>query len=396
MSMVDPVELARSLGPLIRAEAGASEAATTLTAPIVDALKDSNLFNLFVPVDIGGAGADTWTVVEVIEQISRADCSTGWCYMANVIGSAVIVTRLGEAAVKEIYGRDEPAIFAGMPGPTGTGRPVDGGWIVNGTFSFASGSEYATWLCGGVQVDTESGPELLAYIVPREQTECLGNWNVQGLVATGSYDYAVHDLFVPNDFTFWNNPERGLAARPRWLRTQPSLSMERYAQATTGHLGVALGTAQRALEEITLVADGGKQRRNAPAIRDQQLYQHAYVIADAKFRSARAYAKETIQAAIHTLTEGTPNTETESHRVIQACCWAVQCAVEVVEFAYYWSGTQGLRAPHPLGRIARDMILAQNQHLLIDTTMLTSSFPGVAQGNRVEGDPSAAGRHPGA
>jgi alkylation response protein AidB-like acyl-CoA dehydrogenase len=369
----------------------AAEEATTLTPPVVDALKKSKLFHLMVPAEmrgvsaeLGGGNADMWTAVEVIEELSRADPSTGWGFMANVMGAAMMLPRLGESAIKEIFGQPEPGIMAGMVGPTGKAEAVDGGYIINGGFSFASGSGYANWVMGGALIDFGDGPEVIAYVVPRESAECLGNWNVQGLVATGSYDYAVKDLFVPVDFTFRNNeatwpPE---FRDPRTRVGQPSLYLERYAQATSGHIGVALGTAKRALEEITLIADQGKKRRNAPPIREQQLFQHGYVTADAKLRAARAYAKEAIEAATEALADSPANTEAETHRVIQAGCHGVQVAVEVVEFAYYWSGATGLRVPHPLGRITRDMILGENQHIFVDTTMMTSSYPGVVSGNR--------------
>ena len=384
-STVDPVQVARSLAPLIERESVAAEQATTLTAPVVDAMKNSGLFHLMLPAELQGGNANMWTAVEVIEELSRPDPSTGWGYMANIMGSAMIVPRLGESAVKQIFGQHEPGIIAGMVGPTGKAQPVDGGYIINGKFSFASGSGYANWVTGGAIVDTDEGPEVIAYVIPRDSAECHANWNVQGLMATGSYDYTVTDVFVPEEFTFSNNEAKRPASfrDPETRMGQPTLYLDRFAQATAGHLGVALGTAKRALEEITLIADNGKQRRNAPPIREQQLFQHSYVIADAKFRGARAYAKEAILAATEALANRPENTEDETHRVLQSSCWAVQCAVEVVQFAYYWSGSQGLRVPHPLGRIARDMILGENQHIFVDTTMMVSSYPGVAAGNRI-------------
>jgi alkylation response protein AidB-like acyl-CoA dehydrogenase len=380
----DPAETAKRLGPLIRAEAVHAEEEANLTPKVVDALRGSGLFGLLIPAEWGGGHADLWTAVEVIEELSRADPSTGWCYMANVMTSAALVTRVGEIAARAMFGGECIGVVAGMIGPNGTGHPVNGGWIVNGTFSFASGSAYADYVTGGVAVETCEGPEVLAYVVPRSQAECRGNWNVQGLVATGSHDWAVRSQFVPEDYTFWNDEAKrrdvvGTFVHPR----QACLYLDRYAQATAGHLGVALGTAKRALEEITVIADSGKKRRNAPPIKDQQLFQHQFVLADAKLRSARAHAKDAVVSAEAGLSSGRPSTELETHRIYQASCWGVLCAVEVVQFAYYWSGSQGLRASHPLGRITRDMMLGENQHIVVDTTMFTSSFPGVLASHRL-------------
>jgi alkylation response protein AidB-like acyl-CoA dehydrogenase len=380
--ITDPVSVARSLYALIDSEARAAQEATTLTPAVVDALTNSNLFQLMIPAELGGGNANMWTTVETIEEVSRADPSAGWAYMANVLGGGIFVTRLGEAAAKHVFGSTPAGITAGMVAPNGVATPVAGGYMVEGTVSFASGSGHASWINGGAMIDTEHGPELLAYLIPKDKTECLYNWEVQGLVATGSYDFAVHNQYVPSEYTFLND-EATAETAPGDRRCQAGLYLDRFALATSGHLGVALGTARRAMEEVTVIADQGKKRRNAPPIAEQQLFQHDFVVADVKLRSARAYANEVINDASNALATraGTPE---EAHRIYQACCWGVQAAVDAVQFAYYWSGSQGLRNTHPLGRIFRDMVMAQNQHLFVDTTVFTSAFSSVIASYRTE------------
>ena len=72
----------------------------------------------------------------------------------------------------------------------------------------------------------------------------------------------------------------------------------------------------------------------------------------------------------------------KAQRIYQACCYAVLCATEVVDFAYFWAGSQALRRPHPLGRIQRDMRMAENIHLYVDTTVMTSTVPSLMQSYR--------------
>jgi alkylation response protein AidB-like acyl-CoA dehydrogenase len=378
----DPVQAARSLFALIDSEADAAQEATTLTTAVVEALTDANLYQLMIPTELGGGNADAWTTVETIEEISRADPSAGWAYMANAVAGGIFVTRVGEAAAKNVFGSKPPGILAGMVAPSGTATPVAGGYMIEGTIGFASGSGHATWITGGAMIENERGRDLMAYLIPKDKTECLYNWNVEGLVATGSYDYAVHNQFVPSEYTFLNEDTTADTA-PADRRCQAGLYLDRFALAISGHVGVAFGTAGRAMEEITIIADQGKKRRNAPPIAEQQLFQHDFVVADAKLRAARAYAKEAIIDATNALAtrSGTPQ---EAHRIYQACSWGVQAAVDAVEFAYYWSGSQGLRKPHPLGRIFRDMVMAQNIHAFVDTTVFTSAFPSAMASYRTE------------
>ena len=64
------------------------------------------------------------------------------------------------------------------------------------------------WISDGV-------PELMIAVLPRDEVTFTDGWHVQGLKATGSYDYNVADLFVPAYRTFQlftREPLRGTAA----------------------------------------------------------------------------------------------------------------------------------------------------------------------------------------
>ena len=77
----DVIARARALQELVRAEAPRTESHRTLTAPVVQALLDAELFYLMVPAALGGLEVDGRTYLEVVEAIAAADGSTGWCVM---------------------------------------------------------------------------------------------------------------------------------------------------------------------------------------------------------------------------------------------------------------------------------------------------------------------------
>jgi len=84
-------------------------------------------------------------------------------------------------------------------------------------------------------------------LLPREQVVIHDNWQVGGLKATGSCDYSIENVFVPDEMTFpfmdasLGNAVTGGAALRLGL---PALVM-------TFHMAIALGIARRALVEIT-------------------------------------------------------------------------------------------------------------------------------------------------
>jgi alkylation response protein AidB-like acyl-CoA dehydrogenase len=79
---------------------------------------------------LGGAEADPVTFCRVVEELARADGSTGWCAM--LCGSYGLFGGLLPAtAAREIFA-DPAAILAGSLAPTGPARAVAGGYHLSG------------------------------------------------------------------------------------------------------------------------------------------------------------------------------------------------------------------------------------------------------------------------
>ena len=71
--------------PQIRACADEIDARRELPRPLFEALADAGMFHLAVPHVLGGAELDLPTYVHVIEEIGKADASTGWCVNQGAI-----------------------------------------------------------------------------------------------------------------------------------------------------------------------------------------------------------------------------------------------------------------------------------------------------------------------
>ena len=205
------VDRARGIAPVIEAEADAAEAATTTTAKTVQAIADAELFWAMVPEELGGLEVDVTTALALFEALAHADGSTGWSAMANITSSCFAAIYTGADAAAAMFADGEKSIHAGMLGPVGTARRVDGGYRVSGRYQFGSGCAHASFIgAGTVEVDddgtaltSESGlPAMRVVLIPRAEIDFRGNWDVLGLTATGSYDYVVADVFVPESYTY--------------------------------------------------------------------------------------------------------------------------------------------------------------------------------------------------
>ena len=172
----DHLGRAAKVSDVIEREARETERAGTMTRPVFDALVDSELFWILLPADLGGGGQGVVTFLEVVEELSRADASSGWSYMANAGSIGIAAGFLQAEAVREMFGGPDKAITAGQLGPIGRGTEAGGGFRFTGNYQFGSGSAHASWIGGGfliedegrVRVGADGQPDARVAFLPRE------------------------------------------------------------------------------------------------------------------------------------------------------------------------------------------------------------------------------------
>ena len=370
----DLLEGARSLRDLLDREAAASDDAGHMTTAVVDALFDADLMTAALPRACGGAEADLVTQVRLYEELSAAEPAAGWSHMASATSSAFAAAYMSDDAVAEMFG-DGRSVCAGQFAPRGAFTRVSGGFRVTGQYGFASGSGHAAYImAGGSVVDADGEmvfgddgmPEMRVAAIPRGEVSLEGGWHVLGLRGTGSQDYSVDDVFVPDGRTFELFSESPLRGGAQFrIGIMPMTS--------AGHAGWALGVCRRALEEIAALAKVKQRMGAAEVLAAQQLFQKEFGEQSAQFRAARAYvlsAFGAIQSAAEA--DGTAGLDLKAD-VRVATTHATRVAADVISWCYRLGGGDALRDGHPLQRCMRD-ILAGTQHIFVDdSTYVTAS-----------------------
>jgi alkylation response protein AidB-like acyl-CoA dehydrogenase len=140
---------------------------------------------------------------------------------------------------------------------------------------------------------------------------------------------------------------------------------------SSGHAGVAVGIARRALEEIASIA-AGKVRGEMPCVADQPLFQHAFASHEAAFQAARTLTWDVFGRAQAMVESGQELSEVDVQRVRQTVTYITGVTADIVNFCYTWSGSAGLRNPSALGRCLRD-IYACTQHKYVDQNTLVDA-----------------------
>jgi alkylation response protein AidB-like acyl-CoA dehydrogenase len=320
----------------------------------LDALRAQGLFEFWIPKCFGGEEASTLEGLEVVEALSRADASTGWVVMATQLCAATAAAFLAPSAAKSIFGVRAP-IIAGQGQPNGKALPKDGGYQLSGSWAYGSGTRHADYLhTGGIIYQDgkpwmrpgAAAPEIKIFIVPIEQAKLLGNWDALGLRATGSVDYTIDGVHVPEEFThdlIAKSPNQG---GDLYRIGVPGFS-------AIGHTGFAIGVARRALDELAAIGVSNRRPAYMSGSTSESFHQQ-YASAEAKLRSIRAFAFEVWADIQRTIERGNPMDVRQGTLIRLIVNHATSSAAEVVSFAFRYSGGHGTR-DGSLQRCFRDM-----------------------------------------
>lgn len=193
----------------VSAFASLSEEMGELHPQILEQAYQEQWFKLFVPEIYGGPGKKLPEILRLEEELSEADGSLGWT-ITLCAGAAWFAGFLNPELAQEIFA-DRKVCFAGSGAIGGTAIKIHDGYLINGHWKYASGALHATIFTancflknedGSDLLDQEGNPEVMSFILKRDEVEILAGWSYFGLIATGSHAFEVHDLVVPDNRNF--------------------------------------------------------------------------------------------------------------------------------------------------------------------------------------------------
>ena len=226
--------------------------------------------------------------------------------------------------------------------------------------TLASGIRHAQWVSATTRVigDGAAAPALRRVVMPAIKVQIHDNWQVMGLQGTGSCDFAVTDLFVPESFS-WD------VQRARPQRGGPLYRLGMPAFVANEHVAFALGVGWRALDTLLDLASS-KQRGYGPrsTLAARPALQRAVGQSELRLRAVRALAIGCYEQAWTIVCAGQtlpPRLQAELRSV---ATFATEVAVDVTTQAFRYSGGTALYMTHVLQRCLRD-INAAAQHLMV-------------------------------
>jgi alkylation response protein AidB-like acyl-CoA dehydrogenase len=377
---------ARQVTPLITRDASAIEAGKDITEEVRQALWDSRLFWIYLPPELGGCGADVTTAIEVMEEIAYADGSTGWTYFCNISGTAVAMAYGTEQMVDTLFRGDEQAVLCGTFAPIGRAVRVDGGYLVSGRQQYASGSNNATWVGSGHTIYDTSGaailgpdgrPQALGAFLPKAGVRMAGNWDVMGLVGSGSYDYEIAEQFVPEGMTLDAAEIMKPACGPQaYKRGGPLFRVGCLELAHIGHSAVVLGIARRAMQEIVHIVSSKARPGYVGSVSQSELFRHQFGMIEASYWAVRERLITFFAGLESECAEGRLLSEEQYARCFQVALHTHRVAKDIVSTCFEWSGSAGFRNPSTIGRCMRDVLVACN-HIINDPIGMQTAAPAI-------------------
>ena len=355
---VDVVTAAMRLAPLILAAREEGEQIRRVPPRVAKALAAAGLLQMFLPRSMGGPELDPLTVFSAIEEISKADGSIGWCAMIATDVSYFLGWVPAEIG-RQFSG--QPADFrgAGSLRPLGRAYPVDGGYRVRGRWNFASGIDYANRLyCPCIVMDgdkpqlTEAGPpRVRAMWLSPDQATIKDTWSVVGMRGTGSQDFVVNDVFVPDAHTcFLGEPaaERGPLYHPRLV------IVTLFSLAAANSLGIARG----AVEAFIDLASSENSTASTTVLRERPFVQARLGEAEAILNAARAYVVDSVGTLWDVVCSDTSDPSIAIAQARLAIVHAMHEAVRSVDLVFHAAGTNAIYCRNTLERYFRDIHVA--------------------------------------
>jgi indole-3-acetate monooxygenase len=355
-----------ALAPTIRECRDEIERERRLPVHLVDAMKKAGAFRIAMPREWGGPELDPMSQIRIIEALSAADASVGWCAMIGCSGG-YLTGFLDQKVAREMY-PDIDVFTANALTLTGRAFKVKGGYRVSGRWPFGSGCQHSTWLMGGCMVyegdrqsfTSEGIPVTRQCFFPIRDAEILDTWYTTGLRGSGSCDFAINDYFIPEERTFSYQDLKFCRSGPlyqSWLNLLFHVS------------GPALGVARAAID--ALIDAGTRPRRltivdgklQAGELRDEAYVQDAVGRAEAILGAARAYSFTTMSEIWDQLVGGREIPPRLQAHLMMVHPQVYAMSTQAVELVYKARGGSSVYSSGLLDRCMRDA-LTMNQHVV--------------------------------
>lgn len=346
------------------------EKARRLPPDVSEQMAKAGFYRMGAPLAVGGLESPPALSSQVVEILAKGDASCAWVTFIGMTSNTAL-SGIPESTAREVYS-DPNTLMTGVFAPTGTAERKDGGFLVSGRWQWGSGSQNAKWVLGGCMM-TENGEPMLdengrprshMVIMPTSEIEYLDTWYVSGLCGTGSLDYQVQELFVPDERVVGYLREGRLPLTP--LYAFPNITF-----LALGIGAVCMGMARAAIDELIQLAVSKRRVGARKTISEQQTAQVKLAQAEADLRSARLFYYDALEDAWQCAVASKKVDVVQRRNLRLATTNAVIKSVGVVDEMYSLGGGSSVYHNSRLQRYFRDIHVAKSHIMVSPATLET-------------------------
>ncbi len=348
---------------MLRERQAETESAGRILDEVNDRCVEAGFYRVLQPRRYGGYEFDLPSFVKVAIELSRGCPSTGWS-VTFTSGHPHVLSKYPEQAQTEAYGKDGEFRAPLVGGQNSTAKKADGGYVISGTWDYASGIDVATHFFGTAPIRENPDDEpkgLLLALFDRDQFEIEHNWEMLGMQGTGSHRVIIKDQFVPQHrvhergllMPVVSPPEDRIFENPMYAGPSTNILMAEIA-------AVAIGTGYAALDCFEEILKRRTTPRSSKTRAEDREFQVYFGEALAQLETAKAALLGCTQQFMDYCRDevaGTnPFTPEMSSRIVlvqQQCC---RLAGDAVNLMFRMSGTSQIKPGMPMQRYFRDMM----------------------------------------
>ncbi len=327
-----------------------------LPQDLAEAFAADGYYRTLVPPALGGMGLSPTAVARVSETLAMGNASAAWC---TFIGSTsqIMFAALKPSQLAEVL-ENPDVITAGVfassghatraPGPDGSD-----GYVVSGSWAWASGSHNAEWISGGVQIysdgsdDAAGTAEGRAFFRP-DEIVIHDDWHTSGLRGSGSSTFEADDIWLPAPRIAF---ERDILKSP--YAAEPLYRLSLFGLLALPIGAIALGMARACIDEVIEVGKAKVPQGSRRTLGQRPALHSAVAVADTEVRAARMLLYTTIDAAWDRAQHGLADLAIRRD-LRTATVHAMQTSLRVIQSMNSAVGGTAIFEASPLQRHLRD------------------------------------------
>lgn len=382
MNTQELITRAQSLGPALRERTAKSEKLRRAPDETIADIVAAGFPRICQPARFGGMELGWDSVCAVSMELGKACASQAW--VSNVYSEHnCILSLFDDEAQHDVWDDNPEALISSSYAPTAKVETVDGGVRVNGRYHFSSGLHHAEWSIIGGMIPRDDAPPYPAFmLIPAKDRKTVDNWFTVGMAGTGSMDFDVDDIFIPDhrildeNLIFDGNPPGAS------LNKGPVYRMPQKGIAQLALASVPVGAAEGAVDDFAEMMRTKKVRGQALA--DAQSLQLRLAESAAEVKAARRMVIGAAEDIMAKLADGGRADEDDIADATCDAAYGVKLAQHAITRLFEAAGGSGMYLTNNLQRVFRD-VHAAGGHIALSWDRSATMYSRIRLGLGIEG-----------